>query len=228
MLSLVLLCVAAGVVLFLVLRPGAGQLPEGPLGSRPENTGFQGDPARLGKPDTVGVDSLYNGGNVPAVIDRLILVSPRHIKLVGAYITIGGSLVGNWETFPPPTRALYRSEPGVHWAGRHRPAGTIVPGHQWALVALGLEPTAATGHIASIDIFYHVGTTRYEWHGHVAIGLTVEPKPTGSPAAKPQPTARELWVRWNGHQLSAVLVAANPADAPPSDSSMLRVRGISR
>ncbi len=186
-LSLGLLAVIAGVALFLVLRPGAGQLPEGPLGSRPESTGFQGDPARLGKPDTVGVDSLYNGGNAPAVIDRLILVDPRHIKLVGAYITIGGSLVGNWETFPPPARALYREAPGVHWAGRHKPAGTIVPAHQWALVALGLEPTAAVGRIASIDLYYHVGTAHYEWQGHVAIGLTVEPRPTASPAMPKNP-----------------------------------------
>ncbi|MGO9162758.1 MAG: hypothetical protein ACLP7J_19045 [Streptosporangiaceae bacterium] len=135
----------------------------------------------------MGVDSLYNGGNAPAVIDRLILVDPRHIKLVGAYITIGGSLVGNWETFPPPARALYRAEPGVHWAGRHKPAGTIVPPHQWALVALGLEPTAAAGRIASIDLYYHVSTAHYEWQGHVAIGLTVEPRPTASPAMPKNP-----------------------------------------
>jgi hypothetical protein len=67
------------------------QLPVGPLGSRPENHDTVGTPARRGQSATVGQDGLFNGGAKPAVIDRLVIVSPRHIRLVGAYVTIGGS-----------------------------------------------------------------------------------------------------------------------------------------
>ncbi|MGO9081279.1 MAG: hypothetical protein ACLQDY_19940 [Streptosporangiaceae bacterium] len=180
-LPLGLLAVVTAAVLLFLLRPGTGQLTEGPLGSRPENPSAVGAPARLDQPDTVGVDSMYNAGPDPAVLDRLVLVSPRHIKLTGAYITLGdgGAIIGTVATFPPSASNLRRYAPDVNWAGRHKPAGTIVAPHQWAAVALGLEPTAHIGRIASIDIYYHVGANRYEWLGHVAVVLTVVPKISG-------------------------------------------------
>jgi hypothetical protein len=67
------------------------QLPVGPVGSRPENHDTVGTPARRGQAATVGQDGLFNGGAKPAVIDRRVIVSPRHIRLVGGYVTIGGS-----------------------------------------------------------------------------------------------------------------------------------------
>src|SRR5690349_15514267 len=79
---------------------GPGQLPQGPLGSQPENHDTVGQPVLRGGADTIGFDGFYNGGTKPAVIDRLVIVSPRHIKLTGAYITLGGP-IGNWPTFPP-------------------------------------------------------------------------------------------------------------------------------
>src|SRR5262245_41584670 len=74
---------------------GQGQLPQGPLGSQPENHVTVGQPVLRGGADTIGFDGFYNGGNRPAVIDRLVIVSPRHIRLIGAYITLGGP-IGNW------------------------------------------------------------------------------------------------------------------------------------
>jgi hypothetical protein len=154
-----------------------GQLAEGPLGKMPENNIVAGQPVVQGIADTIGLDSLFNGGPAPAVIDRLVLVSPRHIKLLGAYVTIGG-IVGDWPTFPP---SFPHSASGRHndryaieaWAHRHKPAGAIIPPHQWAGIALGLEATSAQGSIAAIDLFYHVGSAHYEWHGHVKIVLTL-------------------------------------------------------
>lgn len=168
MLALVLLAVLAGC--------GQGRLPEGPLGRFPENHDTVGQPLREGGADTIGFDALFNGGPAPAVIDRLVVVSPRHIKLIGAYVTIGG-IVGNWPTFPPsfPRSASGRRENRYaisRWANRHKPAGAMIPPHRQAGIALGLEATNAHGSIAGIDLLYHVGCAHYEWHGHLRIVLT--------------------------------------------------------
>jgi hypothetical protein len=156
---------------------GPGQLPAGPLGSRPENHIVVGQPVVSGRADTIGFDAMFNGGAAPAVIDRLVLVAPRHIKLIGAYVTIGG-ITGNWPTFPPsfPQSASGRHEnryPIRAWAHRHQPAGAVIPPRRWAGIALGLDATAARGSIAGVDLFYHVGGARYEWRGHVRIVLTL-------------------------------------------------------
>jgi hypothetical protein len=155
---------------------GTGPLPEGPLGKNPENHDVVGQPVLSGGADTIGFDALFNPGPAPAVIDRLVIVSPRHIKLTGAYVTLGGP-VGNWATFPPsfPTSASGRHENRYlisRWARRHIPAGAVIPPHQWAGIALGLHATAAHGSIAATDLYYHVGSAHYEWRGHIRIVLT--------------------------------------------------------
>jgi len=59
-----------------------------------------------------------------------------------------------------------------------KPAGAVIPPHQWAGIALGVKATSAHGSIAGIDLFYHVGSAHYEWHGHVRIVLTSIPRTT--------------------------------------------------
>jgi len=101
-----------GLALLAVLTGcGQGQLPQGPLGAWPENHDTVGQPVQRGGADTIGFDGFYNGGTKPAVIDRVVIVSPRHIRLIGAYITLGGP-IGNWTTFPPvfPTSAKGRHD----------------------------------------------------------------------------------------------------------------------
>ena len=73
-------------------------LPEGPLGDTPENPTVVSQPVLHGGPDTIGFDAVTNSGSAPAVIDRVVIRSPRHIKLIGAYVTVGG-IVGDWTTF---------------------------------------------------------------------------------------------------------------------------------
>ncbi len=148
---------------------GSG-LPEGPLGVKPENTIKISQPVRQGGADTIGFDAVFNSGSAPAVIDRLVIRSPRHMKFIGAQVTIGGP-VGNWGTYPP----MIRSSDGDAfrwWANRHEPAGAVIPPHQWAGIALGLAATSARGSIAGINLYYHVGSAHCEWHGHIRIVLT--------------------------------------------------------
>jgi len=149
LLALVLLAVLVGC--------GQERLPEGPLGKFPESQDTVGQPVPEGGADTIGFDAVFNGGPAEAVIDRLVVVSPRHIKLIGVYVTIGG-IVGNWPTFPPafPRSASGRRENRYsisRWANRHKPAGAIIPPHRWAGIALGLAATSAHGSLAGIYLF---------------------------------------------------------------------------
>ena len=161
----------------LVSACAPGQLSVGPLGARPENQIVEGQPVQRGRADTITADVMYNGGRYPAVIDRLVLVSPRHIDLVGAYICPAArGLVGNWAAFPPffgndRQRAQIR---GIIWAWAHRQeaVGAVIPPHQWAGITLGLEATAAQGSIARIDLFYNIGGVHYEYRGRTRIILT--------------------------------------------------------
>jgi hypothetical protein len=155
---------------------GLSHLPIGPLGTVAENDVVVGQPVPQGGADTIGDEVMFNGGSAPIVVDRLVLRSPRRIKLTGVYLTVGGP-VGNWPTFPPsfPTgpRARYYDRYMIRaWAHRHKPAGTIIPPHTWAGVALGLEATSAHGSVAGVDVYYHVGRAQYEWHGKVQVVLT--------------------------------------------------------
>jgi hypothetical protein len=148
---------------------GSG-LPEGPLGDKPENTIKIGQPVRQGGADTIGFDAVFNSGSAPAVIDRLVIRSPRQIKFIGAQVTIGGP-VGDWVTYPP---VIPSSEGDAFrwWANRHEPAGAVIPPHKWAGIALGLAVTGAKGSIAGINLYYHVGRAHYEWRGNIRIVLT--------------------------------------------------------
>ncbi len=125
---------------------------------------------RHGGADTIGFDAVYNSGSQPAVIDQLVIRSPRHIKLIGAYVTLGG-VIGDWTTYPPVIPSS-QADAFRFWANRHEPAGAVIPPHTWAGVALGLAATGAHGSLAGIDLFYHVGQAHYEWHGHIRIVLT--------------------------------------------------------
>ena len=146
---------------------GCSSLSEGPFGVDPENQILVGQPVLIGGADTIGFDAVTNNGSYPAVIDRLVIRSPRHIKLVGAYVTIGGP-IGDWPKYPP----VIGSDQGdafTWWANRHEPAGAVIPPGKLAGIALGLKATGAKGSIAGINLFYHVGRANYEWHGHIRI-----------------------------------------------------------
>jgi hypothetical protein len=152
-----------------VVGCGSG-LPEGPLGDRPENPTLVGQPVIRGGADTIGFDAVFNTGSAPVFIDRVVIRSPHHIKLIGAYVTMGG-IIGDWVTFPPVIGSN-QGDAFAAWTNRHEPAGAVIPPGKWAGIALGLKVTSAKGSMAGINLFYHVGRAHYEWHGHIRIALT--------------------------------------------------------
>jgi hypothetical protein len=119
LLALVLLAVLAGC--------GLGRLPVGPLGKQQENYTVVGQPVREGGADTISDEVVFNDLLFPAVIDRLVVVSPRHIKLIGAYMTIGG-IIGNWVTFPRPSPPPLRAGATTGTRSGCGPTATRSPG----------------------------------------------------------------------------------------------------
>src|SRR5438067_2447269 len=114
----------------------------GPLGY-PDGANQSGlcQPDLHGQPETVATDDIRNNGHHTVVIDRLVLVRPRHLALVGSYIVPGQFAVGQWASFPPPARQL---DMGVQWASRHVTTGALVlPGH-WINPVIGLKPPGNT------------------------------------------------------------------------------------
>jgi hypothetical protein len=161
---------------------GQGRLPAGPL--QPErNHVVIGQPVRRGGADTIGFDAIWNPGPRPAVIDRVVIVSPRHIRLLGAYITPGTDL-GTWLQFPPAIPA-HGDAKSAAWAASRKAVGAVIAPRQLVGLALGLVVTdsAARGSLARTDVYYHVGNTHYEWRGSQRIVLTsVDCR---APASKP-------------------------------------------
>jgi hypothetical protein len=183
MLALVLVALAAC---------GQGRLPAGPL--QPEKNHIViGQPVLRTGAITIAADALYNGGAKQAVIDRVVIVSPRHIKLLGAYVVIG-TVIGNFEGFPPSfsiSKGRYDRYAMRMWATRHLAVGAVIPPHKLGGLSLGLSVTAAQGSLAHTDVYYHVGSTHYEWRGSVRIVLTsVDCR---APATKPTRTFCRLY-----------------------------------
>jgi len=171
-----LLVLTALAAVLLVYRVLGGHLGPGPLGfpdHQPGNEIVQCFPGRLHHADTEGSDSFDNTGDSTLVIDSVTLASARHLRLVGAYIVPGRYVVGGWASFPPPARQL---DKGVQWAKRRRPAGTrVLPGH-WINIVVGLEPTAAIGSTAGIEVHYHDGYADYELQSTVRTIMKVPPR----------------------------------------------------
>lgn len=131
-------------------------------------------PAAVGQARTVGIDGAKNTGGTALVIDRIAVASPRHIRLTGAYVVPGENWIGIARTFPPPASSI---GPRVDWSGRHKPAGALIPPGKWAGFVVGLAPVShATASIAGLVVFYHVGSSHYEWRSRTRIVLKVPPR----------------------------------------------------
>jgi hypothetical protein len=146
----------------------------GPLGypGNPQNRDGLCQPDLHGQPETVAIDVIRNNGHDTLVIDRFALSRAHHLALVGGYVVPGRAAVGQWASFPPPARQLYKD---VQWARRQAPAGArVLPGH-YINPVLGLKPTGHTATTAAAEIFYHVGSTHYVWKSPVKIIIKVPP-----------------------------------------------------
>jgi hypothetical protein len=81
-------------VLVIVLRPSGSVLASGPLGppGNHDSNCLPGGPKNSVL--TEGNQNVTNSGHDTVVVDRLVLASPHHLKLTGAYLVPGQGLVG--------------------------------------------------------------------------------------------------------------------------------------
>lgn len=155
----VLAAAVLAAVLVVVVRSSGSVLtigPLGPPGNHDSNCLPGGPKVRV---DTEGNQNVTNSGHDTIVVDRLVLASPRHLKLTGAYLVPGQGLVGTWPSFPPPAGKVDRY---VQWNRRERPAGARIPPGQTVNLVFGVEQTTnGPGSTAGIEVLYHDGGTRH-------------------------------------------------------------------
>jgi hypothetical protein len=163
---------AAAAILGYIFIPGSSSLGNGPLGP-PGNPDIACLPASPGQTDTEGLQNPTNNSHDTLVIDHVALASPQNITLVGAYIVPGTGIVGAWRGFPPPAGQLAKDVSLARW----RPAigARVLPGETIDVV-VGLAPTShATASTAGVEVFYHDGSTDYEWVCRLRVIIKVAP-----------------------------------------------------
>src|SRR5262249_38922888 len=146
------------VLLAVLTGCGQGQLPQGPLGSQPENHDTVGQPVLRGGAGTIGIRGVYNRGAQPAGRPQRLHPAPPSasspsppppISLTAANPPLADpsdNAPPSPPSFPPPPRP--RQKNGSEIGGGPSPpppAGAVIPPHQLAGLALGLSATAAHG-----------------------------------------------------------------------------------
>jgi hypothetical protein len=153
-------CRIAVIAVVVLLTNSCSKIGIGPLG----NGGTRGSICAAVRPGVVlsyGVTDLRNSSSSPAVIDKVSLVSARHLQMVAAWVVpiTGHQDYGVWDGYPP---APHQS--GVMWSQHTRAAGAVIqPSHGQAHANLVqvLQPTGPVGKAQATDVFYHVRNTQY-------------------------------------------------------------------
>jgi hypothetical protein len=171
------MALAAGLAAVSLTACSHGISTDGPLGP-PGNGDTVCAPVKQGHLITCGVDLVFNQGRQTLVIESVSLRSPRRIRMTGALIvpTDKGNGICLWAGFPPPTRRLLRSTPGLEWAKRRPPRGVrVLPGHE-INPTVGLTPTSnQQGSAAGMRVRYEVSGRQYELDTMTRIVLAVAP-----------------------------------------------------
>jgi len=149
-------------------------LPVGPFGE-PRSPGTECIPLRGAKVITDGWEGVRNHSTTTAVIDRVALTHPKGLRVIRAYVVPAqGEWFGFQRGYPPGQYRLI----GWQWDRRQDANGARVPpstgkNDYWNLL-LVIEPVAARGTAAGIDIWYHVGSSNY--HLRIETALVVPTK----------------------------------------------------
>jgi hypothetical protein len=113
---------------------------------------------------TYGVEWVQNTGPATAVVDQMTLAKSEGLRVVATWaVPTSGLVYGAQVGYPPSKMPL----PGWHWARRQPADGATVPytpgtrNRVNLLVVLGLKPGFTTGQAAAVDVWYHIGSSRY-------------------------------------------------------------------
>lgn len=110
-----------------------------------------------------GFEEFRNRGPRAATISKITLNAPHSLRLVDAWVIpiTGDDLYGVLSGYPP----VKRMQPGVQWARRQRASGATIaptrPSSQVVNILAVLKPVHKDGWAQGLDVYYHVGGTKY-------------------------------------------------------------------
>jgi len=168
---------AAGTAILAAALASCGSsLPAGPF-AEPRTPSIQCTPLAGHKVMTFGDDFVQNHGKATAVIDKVTFVHPHHLRVLRIWaVPTTADLAGALSGPPPPADPPWQMV-GWQWNHRHLAKGARVPPatgryDRMNLVAVvSLTPGARRGTMAAMDIWYHVGVSRYRFR--TSLGLVV-------------------------------------------------------
>lgn len=146
---------AYGLALLLAACSSGGLSENGPFGNFGQNSGTLCQWARPGGVLQDGFEEFNDTGGT-ATIDKVVLVHPRHLRLLAAWVGEGDSPIGELgRGYPHPTKA---------W--KHIPGAVVHPnrGQEVINLVIVVKPSGKLGTATAIDMYYHVGETHYLLH----------------------------------------------------------------
>ena len=146
---------ACGLTLLLTACTSGGLSDNGPFGNFGQNSGTLCQWARPGGVLQDGFEEFNDaGGN--ATIDKVVLVHPRHLRLIAAWVGEGDSPIGD----------LGRGYPHPTMAWKHVPGAVVhhTRGQQVINVVIVVRPSGKLGTATAVDLYYKSGGTRYLLH----------------------------------------------------------------
>jgi hypothetical protein len=146
---------ACGLALLLAACGSSGLSDNGPFGNFGQNSGSLCQWARPGGVLQDGFEQFNDTGGT-AVIDKVMLVHPRHLRLLAAWAGEGITPIGKLgRGYPHPTSAWKRI-PGAIVHHTHGQIGINV--------VIVVKPSGKLGTAEAIDLYYRSGGVRYLLH----------------------------------------------------------------
>ena len=169
---------ACGLALLLMTAcssTGGGKLStNGPFGNGGPNSGTNGTCARPGQVVHDGFEEFPNAGGT-ATLDKVTLVSPRHLRLIAAWVVpTTGALVDIGWGYPTAT-SLASAAPGVRWGLRQRIPGAVVRhthGQEAINLVILVKPSGNAATVNAVNLYYHAAGTHYLLH--FPFGLNIQ------------------------------------------------------
>jgi hypothetical protein len=147
---------ACGLALLLAACGSGGLSDNGPFGNSGQNSGTLCYPVRPGGVVQDGFEEYYDTGGT-ATIDKVVLVHPRHLRLVAAWVSEqnGPVAVALGGGYPHPTRTWQHAAGAVV---HHTHGDEVI-----TLVAV-VKLTGKLGTASAINMYYHIGGIHYLRH----------------------------------------------------------------
>jgi hypothetical protein len=153
---------ACGLALLLAAC-SSGLSDNGPFGNGGPNTGTVCTWTKPGGVAHDSFDAFPNSGGT-ATIDKVMLVHPRHLRLIAVWaVPTDGSLGNAGPGYPPGAN----NGPGFRWGQRQRIPGAVVRhtrGRDLVNLVIVMKPTAKFGTAKAVNLYYKSAGTHYLLH----------------------------------------------------------------